>query len=107
MRQDLNLLRDLGRLLRQARERAGMTQEQVATRAGLSRLRYRTIEAGEAAARATTLINIARALDLELMLIPKPMLPAVQAMLRPADDQDRPAFVPDRSDDDEEGEAQR
>ena len=100
MRQDDDLLKELGTLFRQARERAGLTQEEVAARAGLSRPRYRTIEAGEAAARATTLVNIARALNLEMMLIPKPLLPAVRSMLRPAEEDDQPAFIPDPVEDD-------
>lgn len=46
------------------------------------------------AARATTLVNIARALGLELMFIPQSMVPAVNALLQPHDcDEDLPAFV--------------
>lgn len=61
---------------------------------------YRAIEIGEAAARATTLVNIARALNLEMMLIPKPLLPAVRSMLRPSEEEDRPAFVADAAEED-------
>ncbi|MGO7704519.1 hypothetical protein ACC718_38195, partial [Rhizobium ruizarguesonis] len=45
-------------------------------------------------ARTTTLINISRALGLELMLIPQAMIPAVDALLQPdgAED-DLPAFM--------------
>ncbi|MBB4371931.1 transcriptional regulator with XRE-family HTH domain [Bradyrhizobium sp. cir1] len=88
----------LGRLLRDARKQAGLTQEQVAERAGISRPRYRDIEQGAAAARATTLINVARALGIELMLIPQAMVPGVNALLRPSDDEDRPAFTTDEDD---------
>src|SRR5450755_4219909 len=48
-----------------------------------------------AAARATTLVNVARALGMEMMLIPQAMIPAVQSMLQPADDDDHPAFTSD------------
>ncbi|MCP3447213.1 helix-turn-helix domain-containing protein [Bradyrhizobium sp. CCGUVB14] len=89
----------LGRLLRDARKQAGLTQEQVAERAGISRPRYRDIEQGAAAARATTLINVARALGMELMLIPQAMVPGVNALLRPSDDEDRPAFTTDKDGD--------
>lgn len=62
--------------------------------AGVSRPRYREIEAGGSAAPTTTLINIARALGLELMLVPQAMVPAVDALLRPQDDiDDLPAFI--------------
>lgn len=50
---------------------AAMTQEQIADLAGISRPRYRDIETGAAAARATTLMNIARALGLEMMFVPQ------------------------------------
>ncbi|PZU06754.1 MAG: transcriptional regulator [Sphingomonas sp.] len=88
------VLRELGDRLRQARSDAGLTQEQVADLAGISRPRYRDIETGAAAARTTTLMNVSRALGLEMMLVPQSMVPAVQALLRPQDDEDLPAFVP-------------
>ncbi len=94
------ILKDLGVQFRRAREAAGLTQEQTADRANISRPRYRDIETGGAAARATTLVNIARALGMEMMLIPQAMVPAVQSMLRPTDDaEDRPAFTSDVEED--------
>jgi transcriptional regulator with XRE-family HTH domain len=90
-----SLLEDLGLRFRTARQAAGLSQEQIALRANISRPRYRDIETGAAAARATTLVNIARALGMEMMLIPQAMVPAVQSMLQPADDDDHPAFTSD------------
>ncbi|WP_430252236.1 helix-turn-helix domain-containing protein [Neorhizobium sp. DAR64860/K0K1] len=87
-------LLEIGQLLKAARKGRQLTQEQVADMSGISRPRYREIEAGSTAARTTTLINIARALGLELMLIPQAMVPAVDALLRPHDDlDDLPAFM--------------
>ncbi|KQW34900.1 MULTISPECIES: helix-turn-helix transcriptional regulator [unclassified Ensifer] len=86
-------LLQIGRLLKTKRKGSRLTQEQVAGMAGISRPRYREIETGSAAARTTTLINIARALGLEIMLIPQAMVPAVDALLRPNDDDDLPAFM--------------
>ncbi|CAN7768391.1 XRE family transcriptional regulator [Ensifer sp. NM-2] len=86
-------LLEIGRLLKTKRKGLGLTQEQVAEMAGISRPRYREIETGSAAARTTTLINIARALGLEIMLIPQAIVPAVDALLRPNDDDDLPAFM--------------
>lgn len=93
-----NLLLMLGKHFREAREHAGLTQEEVANRAGISRFGYREIENGASAPRATTLVNIARALGMEMMLIPQQMVPAVEALLRPAADDDRPAFTADPED---------
>ncbi len=102
-RSESDALLDIGLLLKDTRKSRKLTQEQVADMAGISRPRYREIEAGSSAARTTTLINIARALGLELMLIPQAMVPAVNALLRPHDDfDDLPAFVahPDGDDSD-------
>jgi transcriptional regulator with XRE-family HTH domain len=89
----------LGRILRDTRKQAGLTQAQVAERAGITRPRYREIESGDAAARTTTLVNVARALGMELMLIPQSMVPGVHALLRPSEDEDRPAFTTEADDD--------
>ncbi|SCW57571.1 Helix-turn-helix domain-containing protein [Sphingobium faniae] len=86
-------LQDLGDLLRQTRSATGLTQEQVADLAGISRPRYRDIETGAAAARVTTLMNVSRALGLEMMLVPQAMVPAVRALMRPEDEDDLPAFA--------------
>ena len=99
MTPESEILQEIGLLFRHARVTADMTQEQVADLAGISRPRYRDIEKGIAAARATTLMNIARALGLEMMLVPQAMVPAVQALLRPHDDDDVPAFAPQPDDD--------
>jgi transcriptional regulator with XRE-family HTH domain len=99
-RSESDALLDIGQLLKTTRKGRQLTQEQVADMAGISRPRYREIEAGSSAARTTTLINIARALGLELMLVPQAMVPAVDALLQPHDDlDDLPAFVAHPDDD--------
>lgn len=102
MVQESEILKEIGNVLKVARQTSAMTQEQVADLAGISRPRYRDIETGVAAARTTTLVNIARALGMELMLIPQAVVPAVQSLLRPDDGDDLPAFV-SRPDDDDHG----
>lgn len=103
MRSESETLHEIGRLFSQARTAAGLTQEQVAELAGISRPRYRDIEKGAAAARATTLMNIARALGLEMMLVPQTMVPAIEALMHPHDDDDRPAFTVQPDDGDDHG----
>lgn len=98
MRSETEMLQEIGDRLRDARRAGGLTQEQVADLAGITRPRYRDIEKGAAAARATTLINIARALGLEMMLVPQALVPAVNALLRPHADDDLPAFSPQPDD---------
>lgn len=98
---DTASLHTIGAQLRRARLAAGLTQEQVAELAGISRPRYRDIETGAAAARATTLMNVARALGLEMMLIPQVLVPAVDTLLSPEAAEDAPAFAPQPEPDDE------
>ena len=101
MKAEAETLGVIGDHFRRARLAAGLTQEQVADLAGISRPRYRDIETGAAAARATTLINIARALGLEMMLVPQTMVPAIEALLHPETEDDRPAFSPQPESDDD------
>lgn len=103
MHSESETLREIGELFAHVRLAAGLTQQQVAELAGISRPRYRDIEKGTAAARATTLMNVARALGLEMMLVPQAMVPAVQALMRPQDDDDLPAFVSQPDDNDDHG----
>lgn len=92
MPSDNETLQAIGNAFAKARLTAGLTQEQLAELAGISRPRYRDIEKGTVAARATTLTNIARALGLEMVLIPQALLPALQALMRPDEEDDLPAF---------------
>lgn len=101
MEAEASTLTMIGDHFRRARLAARLTQEQVADLAGISRPRYRDIETGAAAARTTTLINIARALGLEMMLVPQAMVPAIEALLRPEAEDDHPAFSPQPENDDD------
>ena len=101
MKAEAETLGLIGDHFRRARLAAGLTQKQVADLAGISRPRYRDIETGAAAARTTTLINIARALGLEMMLVPQAMVPAIEALLRPEAEDDHPAFSPQPESDDD------
>ena len=70
----------VGRILSAARERAGVTQAEIARRLGVSAANVSRIETGSDL-RVSTLTELARALQLEPMLIPKALVPAVRAML--------------------------
>ena len=101
MKAEAEALEMIGEHFRRARLAAGMTQEQVADLAGISLPRYLHVLTGAAAAGATTLINVARALGLEMMLVPQAMVPAIEALLSPEGEDDRPAFSPQAEGDDE------
>jgi len=58
-----------------------LSQRAVASLADLTQSRYSAIELGKIDPRASTLVEIARALDLELMLVPKEVVPVVESVL--------------------------
>lgn len=72
----------MGAALRSARRAAGLRQEDLAARAGLSRMTVQKLEAGSIDPRMSTLTVLARALGLELMLVPADLSPAVEDFLR-------------------------
>lgn len=58
-----------GERLRMARRETGLTQEQVAERAGIDRAAYSEIERGQRDARLSTLLRIESALGAHLNLV--------------------------------------
>jgi DNA-binding XRE family transcriptional regulator len=75
----------VGRLLALARTRAGLTQAQLGKQLGVSATNIGRIEVARDL-RVSTLIDIARALGFEPMLVPKHAVPAVRALLDAPDD---------------------
>ena len=73
-------VRQLTQTLKEARVARGFTQRELAERAGFGQNRLALIEAGQVDLRTSTLVQLARALDLELVLTPRRVLPAVQSL---------------------------
>lgn len=65
-----------------ARKAAGQTQQTLATASGLSRMTVQRFEAGEVDPRVSTLQEMARALGMEWMLVPRELRPDLEAFLR-------------------------
>lgn len=70
----------IGRLLAEERERRRISQGQLARSLGVSAANLSRIEHG-ADLRVSTLLEIARALGLEPMLVPKRAVPAVRSVI--------------------------
>jgi DNA-binding XRE family transcriptional regulator len=96
-----DILSEIGGQIRQARLTAGHTQEVAARHAAMARARYVELEQGKLDVRLTTLANAARAVGLDLMLVPIAYVPAVRSMLRPSneDADETPMFQPDEEED--------
>ncbi|MFJ2991132.1 helix-turn-helix transcriptional regulator [Pandoraea sp. NPDC087047] len=65
-----------------ARKDAGLTQAELAERAGLSRMTVQKMESGAFDPRMSTLLEMARALGLEPMFVPAELRQEVEAFLR-------------------------
>ncbi len=69
-------------MLRQARAAKGMTQRALGDRVGLPQSHVSKIEQGIVDLQLSSLSEIARALDLELKLVPRRALPAVEGLVQ-------------------------
>ena len=70
--------------LRSAREARGLSQRELSARSGVPQGHISKIENGTVDLRLSSLVELARVLDLELTLVPRKALPAVQTIVRSA-----------------------
>ena len=70
------------RILRDARKRMGLSQRELAQRIGITQGHVSKIERGEVDMQLTTLLDSARALGLELMLLPRSDVRFAEALLK-------------------------
>ena len=68
--------------LKKARASKGLSQRDLSLLAGVPQAQISRIEAGTVDPRATSLIALAHALDMELALVPRKALPAVKSITR-------------------------
>ncbi len=70
------------RRLRESREASGVSQRTLSARSGLTQSHISQIETGTLEPGLASFLQLARALDLELMLVPRKLVPAVQGILQ-------------------------
>ena len=73
---------DIIRELKEAREAKGLSQRDLGARIGVPQSHISKIESGRSDIRLSSLIEFARALDLDLMLVPRAAVPAVEGVVR-------------------------
>ncbi len=82
--------------LKDARKAQGLSQRALGAKAGVPQSHISKIENGAVDLRASSLVELARVLDLELMLVPRKAVPAVQAIVRNSARSLLPAVEPHR-----------
>ena len=90
----------VARTLRNAREARGMSQRTLSARAGIPQSHISKIENGAVDLRVSSLVELARVLDLDLVLVPRKAVSAVHAIVRRRDESEkaRPAYSLDDDD---------
>jgi len=94
--------------IKSARLERGWSQLALGRRVGLAQRHISGIESGKIAPRYDTLLEILRVLDRDLALVPRALLPAVQALVRDYRNRkahgvssERPLYAADDDDDEE------
>src|SRR5436190_22789310 len=64
------------------RHKRGWTQAELGRRLGLPQMHISGIETGKVVPRFDTLLDVVRVLDRDLLMVPRALVPAVQALLR-------------------------
>jgi len=75
-------IEDITRTLKEARQRKALSQRELSARSGVHQYQISKIENGTVDLRLSSLIELARALDLDLKLIPRKAVPAVDNVVR-------------------------
>ncbi len=91
------------RQLKKARESRGLSQRELSARSGVPQSHISKIESGHVDLRLSSLVAIARVLELELVLIPRKQLSAVNSIVSSANSETggeppRPAYSLDGND---------
>ena len=73
---------DMRRALKDAREKRGWTQRELASRVGLTQTHISGIESGKIVPRYDTLLELVRILDHDLLMVPRALVPVVQSLIR-------------------------
>ena len=68
--------------LKAARQTRGWTQAELGKQVGLPQMHVSNIESGKVVPRFDTLLDLVRVLDFDLLLVPRPVVPMVQALIR-------------------------
>jgi transcriptional regulator with XRE-family HTH domain len=75
-------IEEIAASIREARIAKAMTQKELGQRVGLPQSHISKIEKGAVDLKLSSLVEIARALELEFMLVPRKALPAVEGTVR-------------------------
>ena len=82
----MNFIKHIGSQLKEARRQKGFSQAALASKVGLPQSHLSKIESGLVNLQISSLIELSRALELELMLIPRILVCTVESLQRGIDE---------------------
>ena len=98
---------DLRQQIKDARAKRGWGQRKLGAQVGLQQPHISAIESGEVVPRFDTLLDIIRVLNLDLLVVPRALVPAVQSLIRaqqePGGAEERSLYAGNNEDAGEEG----
>src|SRR5208282_4348452 len=80
---------DMRHELKEARRKRDWSQVELGRRAGLPQMHISGIESGKIVPRFDTLLDLVRVLDHDLLMVPRSLVPAMQALIRDHRNQDQ------------------
>jgi len=96
---------ELREALKEAREERGWSQRDLASRLSVGQRHISGIETGKIVPRYDTLLELVRALDRDLLMVPRALVPVVQSLVRdhlkdqPGEGAERPLYAADGNED--------
>src|SRR5271156_6907244 len=91
------------RELKAARLKHGFSQAELGQRIRLPQMHISGIETGKIVPRFDTLLDLVRVLDYDLLMVPRPLVPAVQSLIRDHDreTEERPLYASNEASEEE------
>ena len=89
---------DLRKQIKEARKKRGWGQRELGSAVGLPQPHISAIESGAIVPRFDTLLDMVRVLDLDLLLVPRSLVPAMQSLIRAQNEPaaaDKPLYAVD------------
>ncbi len=75
------VMKEIAKILQEARKEKGMTQTELGAKMGLPQSHISQIESGKVDIRVSSLLELARWLDLEPVMVPRILKPAVKSLI--------------------------
>lgn len=78
----MNAIEYLTKSLKLVRQEKRLSQRALSLKTGIQQTQISRIESGQADLRVSTLVELARSLELEVVLIPRVLLPAIDSIIQ-------------------------